>query len=360
MDVALLKKGIDDVARDGVADTVGFHILGEPLACPGVFDAIRYAHGRGLKTELNTNGSLLSESNVARLADAGLDLLSISVQVLGEENFASRGAPIAYDQYYGRIMEALGYIRACAPRMDVILCFMNTSTEKLFDMGKRVRVSWREDRSRMKLLFFLLDIFDAIKQKVAREDVALVVRKLDIVRPKMVRLDDRTAVYVQPLGDWGNAFTQRKVHPSRIGYCGYCLQNVGVLNTGEVTVCCVDYDGATSLGNVRDESLASLLAGEKAQAIRDGFARNKVVHPYCQRCVGSPNPVKALFKGLASIYLFRVLRFEPARVKEVPLLASAVPCQPSAPVAGAPRTASQAIDEAGAAPVTRRASAEAA
>jgi hypothetical protein len=95
---------------------------------------------------------------------------------------------------------------------------------------------------------------------------------------------------------------------------------VGILSSGEVTICCADFDGHTSLGNLRTESLAVLLSSDKARRIREGFEEMKIVHPYCQRCFGSTNRVKALFKGLASIYFFRMLKFQPAEVKQVAML----------------------------------------
>jgi len=127
-------------------------------------------------------------------------------------------------------------------------------------------------------------------------------------------------VYVQPYADWGNAFTRRRIFPASIGYCGYALKNVGVLSNGDVTICCADYDGKTALGNLRSAALPALLAGRPAQTIRDGFARMRVIHPHCRRCMGATSSVKALAKGLASIYLFKLLAFQPAHVREVALL----------------------------------------
>ena len=40
MDFTLFEKGIQDIVTGHVADTVGFHVLGEPLLYPRIFDAI--------------------------------------------------------------------------------------------------------------------------------------------------------------------------------------------------------------------------------------------------------------------------------------------------------------------------------
>ncbi len=322
MNLALFKKGVDDIVRDRVTDRVGFHVLGEPLLYPHVYEAIAYAGERGLHTELSTNGSLLTDERVDRLQDAGLDALGISVQMLGAADHRSRGTAIPFDAYYDRVLGALKHIEQTGARMDVVLCYMNTSTERLFSIDRDMGLRWQPDKGRARLLFFVLDVYAALGMKVAREDVALRIQKVDMLRPKMLRLNQRTAIYVQPMMDWGNAFTTRKVYGAHMGYCGYCLSNVGILSNGEVTICCGDYNGRTSLGNLGEHALAELLLSKPAQDVREAMAHNKLVHPYCRRCLGSTNPAWTLVKGMGSVYLFRVMGFRPASVKEVPLMAA--------------------------------------
>jgi hypothetical protein len=81
----------------------------------------------------------------------------------------------------------------------------------------------------------------------------------------------------------------------------------------------VDYDGKTSLGNIHSDSLGQILSAGRADRILEGFNKMQVIDPYCQRCFGSTNKTKAVFKGLISIYLFKVLNFQPANVKEINL-----------------------------------------
>jgi MoaA/NifB/PqqE/SkfB family radical SAM enzyme len=319
MDIDLFKKGINDIVQDRITDRIGFHVLGEPLMYPHIYEAISYAHAHGLHTELSTNGSLLMPERIDALAAAGLDMLGISAQMLDEKSHAARGANLPFDRYYDRILAAVRRIHESAPQMEVMLCYMNTSTRRLFDIDDDMHVSWQEDRGRLRLLFFVLDLYRGLGQTVCREEVALAIKKLDMLHPKLLRLDEQTVVYVQPMMDWGNAFTERKIYPAHFGYCGYGLSNVGILSNGQVTICCGDYDGHTSLGNLGERALGEMLASEAAETVRDGLRHNSLVHPYCQRCLGSTNPVKAIAKGLGSVYLFRMLNFHPASVREVAL-----------------------------------------
>jgi MoaA/NifB/PqqE/SkfB family radical SAM enzyme len=323
MDFALFQKGIDEIAQQRIASTVGFHVLGEPLLYPRILDAVRYANGKGLRTELHTNGALLTTQRIQTLTGAQLDSLSISVQMLGEEEHQCRGTRMPFEQYYQRVMDAVRFIWGTKCQTEVTLCAMNTSTVKLFDIDRRMRIKGERSAFKAKLIPFILDLHATIDRQVPRQDIETAVRRFRINRPRAVRLDERVKVYIHPFADWGNAFTSQEVHPAKIGYCGYSLSNVGILSNGEVTICCADYDGRTSLGNLATSSLASMLSSQNTQAIRSGFNRLRVVHPYCQRCLGSTNRLKAVAKGLASICLFRILDFRPAKVKESPLLKAA-------------------------------------
>jgi MoaA/NifB/PqqE/SkfB family radical SAM enzyme len=321
MEYGLFQKGIDEVADCGIADTVGFHVLGEPLLYPRIFDAVAYARGKGLQTELHSNGALLTAERVDGLVQAGVDSLVVSVQAIGQHAHASRGTRLPFDRYYRGVMDAVRRIRQSRSATQVTLCMMNSATQKLFDVDKLIRLNGKRGSFARDVASVVLDLCSAIGAKATREQVAAALREVNLNHPTYIRIDERLVVYAQPFADWGNAFTSRKVYPAMVGYCGYALSNVAVLNNGEVTICCADYDGHTSLGNLYTESLGAMLMSEKAQAIREGFARMQIVDPYCRRCVGSPNPVKAIAKGLVSIYLFRLLGFQPAgRVKEVPLL----------------------------------------
>ncbi|MCK4736881.1 MAG: radical SAM protein [Methanophagales archaeon] len=61
----------------GVIDSYNFrevalHGWGEPLLNPGIFQMIRYAKNKGLRTSLTTNGTLVGK-NISEIIDSGLD-----------------------------------------------------------------------------------------------------------------------------------------------------------------------------------------------------------------------------------------------------------------------------------------------
>ena len=61
-------------------DFMELHNFGEPLVDPQIFKFIRMAKEAGFKTRLSTNGLLLNRDVLSKLADAGLDLMWISIR----------------------------------------------------------------------------------------------------------------------------------------------------------------------------------------------------------------------------------------------------------------------------------------
>ncbi len=57
MDIDLLEKALDEIADHNLAKIVAFHLMGEPLIYPHIFDAIEMAIARQLNLHLTTNGS---------------------------------------------------------------------------------------------------------------------------------------------------------------------------------------------------------------------------------------------------------------------------------------------------------------
>lgn len=341
MDYALFRSGVDQIAQERIADTVGFHVLGEPLLYPHILDAVEYAHAQGLRTVLTTNGSLLTPDVVQGLAAAGLSTLIISLQMLGTEAHQCRGAALSYEAYYRRVAEAIGQLWRSSRCTQVQLVTMSTWTKRFFDIDRDVGIEANSRGFRPRLVSLFDNLYRATGRPVPRARLQQAVGRLSGPQAWHLRVDERVSVSIVPFIDWGNAFTSRRVYPARRGYCSYALNNIGVLSSGEVTICCGDYDGKTSLGNLRDRPLASLLSSEPAQAIRAGLDHMRLVHPHCQHCFGSTNPAKAAFKGLASICLFKLGGVRPGGEQKLrALLPEDVGRYPQ--VLGAPGTGSAA------------------
>jgi radical SAM protein with 4Fe4S-binding SPASM domain len=313
MDYSLFTRGIDDVVENKIGDTVGLYLMGEPLLYPQIYQAIAYANDRGLRTQLTTNGSLLTKERVHKIVASGLDKMTISLQMVGDTDHAYRQAALPFDRYYQRIIEAVRQIQNLSGPTEVLVLLMNTSTLRLIDFDEPKNFVWDRTGFKRKLITILQDVCSATGTKSSPEQLNATVNKLSLYRGELLRISDRVLVSVRPLFDWGNAFTQRKIYPARIGFCSLAFTSIGVLSNGEVTVCCSDYDGKTSLGNLRNSSLATILSSEQAQTIARGFQRMTVSNPYCQRCIGGTSPIKTVLRILFTITALRILGYGPGK-----------------------------------------------
>lgn len=95
---------LDDLADFG-APVILFS-GGEPLMRPDIFELITHATGRGLRAVVSTNGTLITPDTAARLKDAGLSYVGISLDGLEATNDRFRGVRGAFRQ-------ALDGVRNC-------------------------------------------------------------------------------------------------------------------------------------------------------------------------------------------------------------------------------------------------------
>lgn len=70
---------------------------GEPLLREGVLDLIAYASGKGLSCHLSSNGTLIDDAMAARLKEAGIGYVGISIDGQPAFNDAWRGLENAFD-----------------------------------------------------------------------------------------------------------------------------------------------------------------------------------------------------------------------------------------------------------------------
>jgi MoaA/NifB/PqqE/SkfB family radical SAM enzyme len=84
MEWPVFEKLIEGLQDFPEARTMSFSGSGEPLLHPRFADMIRLAHERGLRTEVTSNGLLLTRKLVGELLDAGLDQFVVSIDGTGE------------------------------------------------------------------------------------------------------------------------------------------------------------------------------------------------------------------------------------------------------------------------------------
>ena len=215
--------------------------MGEPLTHPLLPRWITLARERGFRSVLTTNGTLLGRRGAEILA-ARPHKVSISVHCL------ESGDPDGEDAYLSTVCEFAD--QASAAGIIVVLRLWNRG----FDGGLNERV------------------FARLKERFPWEWTE---------NTRGVRLRDKLHL------EWGDRFAWPDAEAPLGDATVTCYglnDHFGILCDGRVVPCCLDSEGALSLGNVFEEELSEILSSSRAEAIREGFASHRAAEELCRRC----------------------------------------------------------------------------
>lgn len=310
MDFALLERLLDEVAGAGLARVTAFHLMGEPLLYPRIFDAIALAVRLGIKLHLTTNGSTfaLKPDHVSRLIASGVTKVTISVQTPDPGTYAIRKAPVRLtpDTYFAGIRDFVqAYLANPGSTTRVHLKFLDTTPHPFLVPQKRLRVLDGRQQLHKTLhewAAWVLEGYGGWERDVYA--------RINRARPggwNVIPLIEGLALESFPLDSWGNAELDNYV-PARFGYCNGASRQAGVLCDGTVVPCCKDYEGRIPLGNVHAQSLSAVLNGASACSLRSGFEHLRVENPVCARCLGADSSHKALLRQVGSILYFKAYK----------------------------------------------------
>src|SRR3990172_1760515 len=90
------KEVLDDLAQFGVPSVL--FSGGEPLMRQDLFELIEYAGGKGLRTVISTNGTLITKEKAAMIKERGVSYVGISLDGIGEINDKFRAVKGAFDK----------------------------------------------------------------------------------------------------------------------------------------------------------------------------------------------------------------------------------------------------------------------
>jgi MoaA/NifB/PqqE/SkfB family radical SAM enzyme len=309
IEVALAMSAIDEIADLNITDKITFHVMGEPLLHPQFFPILDHARKRSMPVGLTTNGALLSDKTVKALADRDLHQIDISLQTPDAESFLrTRGTRIDFDKYCAGVLDLAA---ACSRRPSMpIFKFRIMTTRYAGKLRQKLNIPnflGTSAQLRRTIVYWTNRICQTIGIELPRR-LEEKVKGIKIYAWNVIEIAPRIFIETYVLTDWGNAFSSGDVIDANRGYCFGMRDHFAVLYSGDVVLCCVDFDGKTSLGNLHEASLLSILKSEKLEQIMRGFQTGKLVDPHCRRCLGSHSRVGSLMKPTASFVGLKLLK----------------------------------------------------
>lgn len=216
---------------------VYFHLLGEPVLHPKFKEYVLYCIDQGLKVGLTTNGVKLSNIDDELLMNNSFEKINISLQCLIDFKEEDRV------QYLINLHDFLKNKHCLSPLTPINLRLWNN--KKNNDVNKmnenliNLITSWIENEKYINVRFSYDDEFE-----------------------------------------WPSLSNEKTIPSNCLGG----KRQLGILNNGDVVLCCLDYLGQTKLGNIFDESLKDILDGKVYKDAINSFATNKLYFELCQKC----------------------------------------------------------------------------
>ncbi len=225
----------------GQTEYIYYHLMGEPLTHPNLPDFIKTANGRGFKSIITTNGTLL-KSRGDELLSAGVHKVNISLHSF--EN----GSESDHAEY----VFALAEFAKKASSKGVITVF------RLWNKG-----------------------VDGGRNKAAIELLKSHIQGEWSENTRGIRIKDKLFL------EWGERFewpdSEAEIKGERF-FCYGLKDQFGILADGTVVPCCLDSDGVINLGNAFNEDIESILNSERALNMVNGFKCGKASEELCKRC----------------------------------------------------------------------------
>jgi radical SAM protein with 4Fe4S-binding SPASM domain len=280
--------------RLGPLYPVKLHQMGEPTLHPRLVDIVAYAESKGIPIELNTNCSLLKPDLVDGLYQAGLTNLILSYQTPDEESFKTRKAVnknLTFDIYMDRVRLAVERKVALSASTHIELDVMNTAG------SSGIRIVGEETRASRVLLDWV-----AFARSLERKyGLPPTPHNMDLVSGgfRFLEHDEDTGRYLllpgvdlvwKRLHSWGNVIQPQDLRKEVDGYCPAPNEQFVILWDGRVTVCCTDYEGTLTVGNIKEQTIEEIWTGPKWRRMREQMWRNVLESKTCRICKGIEAP----------------------------------------------------------------------
>lgn len=239
LDIEKFEKISSDV-KD-FTDYIYFHVMGEPLLHPNLYEFFEICHKKGLKVNLVTNGTLVWE-NIERLKSPALRKLTISLHSF-EANAQGK-----FESYMENCIASAKEISKFSI-VELRLWNKNSSHENL-----------NEEITTLLEKAFSTTV-DRGKEKI--------------------KLADNVFLGFAEEFEWPSL--ENKYFCEK-GSCLGLIDQVAILSNGDVVPCCLDSAGEIVLGNIFAKTLGEILSGERAEAILQGFRKEKKIEQLCKHC----------------------------------------------------------------------------
>ncbi len=250
MDSGLFRQILGQI--QGISQRVFFHVMGEPLLHPQLGEFLELCEPYKYDVYLVTNGRLLPD-----LADKLLDKPALRQISISLHSLPKNISPAEIDDF-------IGHVRSFAE---------HTQDQKLWIILRL----WNKGSSDAKDLLLNRRILASL-ERVFELPAALAE---DGAEKEMIKLSGNISLQFASRFCWPSMDAEAL---GDIGTCQGLRDQCAILVDGTVVPCCLDFEGQMPLGSLDESPLHDILAGPRAQQIRNGFIQHRIAEELCRRC----------------------------------------------------------------------------
>lgn len=295
---------IEQISRDGLAQSISFHVMGEPTLHKSLVEFCRVATDSRLEVSLVTNGSRLSAAMSRDLLDTGLRKISVSLRSPNDEYYSEifkASKTLDYEGYLGHVRSLIAESVARGPDHPtgiVIRLF-----EKRFSDHMREKVAHQETLYSSEATIAHLRAWGEELSGMTADDL----RRAYPDRFKndgSIPLTPRVRIRTGQIMRWWQQEADHvdTKYPARLSYCSGFSDQFAVLADGRVTACCLDAEGRTSLGNVKEKPLKEILGGAPVSEFVKSFEALRPPTRTCAKCLGGNTLAESLARQTLNVY----------------------------------------------------------
>ena len=254
MSQALFEQTLDSLK--GIVNAVYLHVLGEPLLHPQLAEFIQACAERNLRVNLTTNGLMIGKHAEMLLASPALRQINFSLHALQE----------------------LPNTEEALTALEHSMTFVKLAMTMRPDLYINLRL-WNEGETQSEAL---ASWNQAVRQHIEQALDLKIPKRPFTPRKKNYCLGGRAFLHSDTRFEWPADSQQAEARPR--GTCKALETHCAILADGRIVACCLDYQGDLEIGHVLKGGVAAALESSRAKAMREGFSRNELVEPFCQRC----------------------------------------------------------------------------
>lgn len=281
------KQVIDDLAQFEVP--VLLFSGGEPLMRRDLFDLVTYAHEKGLRTVLSSNGTVITESVAQEIKDIGFSYVGISLDGIGSIHDYFRGVPGSFN----KTMQAIRNLIAVGQKTGLRLTLTSHTIDQidsLFDLAIREGIK--------RICFYHL-VPSGRGKEIFQMDLAKTRQGVDRILERTAELFKQGTpleiLTVDNHADGPYLYLKLKANGDARAEDVYkkLVWNGGGLHSSGTGIACIDSQGNVHpdqfwthycLGNVREKKFTQIWSREPDVLLTKLRNRKDHIHGRCQKC----------------------------------------------------------------------------